>query len=141
MKAIAKTIAILVAVILLILALFLIAYLLLALFRIPPRSFPQADNELYWEYLYEPVPAGLKFVEPEAPPGLRYSSVPLLASTNLVFWEVIMCRADAKGHIHTSDGATLRLNLQWNEEAQEWQDLKLDVVRAGTNGVVIFKLP
>lgn len=134
-------IGIIVAIILLLLALFLIIYLLLALFRIAPRSFPAADNELYRPYLYEPIANAAKFLEPDAPEGMRFSSVPLLASTNLTVWEVVMCRVDTMGNIHAPDGTVLRLRGYWDEDAQEWRGLAPEVVKAGTNVVRIFRVP
>lgn len=134
-------IGILTAIILLLLALYLIVYLLLALFRIKPRSFPGADNELYHPYLYEPITNSAKWVEPDAPEGMRFSSVPLLASFDLTTWEVVMCRVDVNGGIHAPDGTVLRLHGYWDEDAQEWRGLAPEVVRAGTNAVGMFRLP
>lgn len=136
-----SAIGIIVAVILLLLALFLIIYLLLALLRLPVRALPKEGDELYSEYIFEPATSDSKWSEPQAPAGMRYRSVPLLTSTNLTTWEVVMCRVDASGVMHAPDGTVLRLDGEWSDELAQWVKLAPVVVCAGTNGAGMFRAP
>lgn len=136
-----SAIGILIAILLLLLALFLIIYLLMALFRVPIRAFPREADEIYAPYLYEPVTNSAKWSEPDAPAGMQWRSAPLLASTNLITWEVVMCRVDMNGGIHAPDGTVLRLEGEWSDELTQWVMLAPVVVRAGTNAVMMFRLP
>lgn len=133
-------IGILVAVILLLVLLFMLVYLLLTLLSLPERQLPR-EAEGYAEYLYEAVESAAKFAEPEAPEGMRYRSVPLMVSTNLVQWDYVLCRVDSKGVIHAPDSSALVLHGTWSESLGQWTEFFPVLIRAGTNATAFFRLP
>lgn len=133
-------IGILVAVILLLIVLFLLVYLLITLLSLPERQLPR-EAGAYAEFLYEPVESAAKFTEPEVPEGMRYKSVPLMVSTNLVQWDYVLCRVDSRGLIHAPDSSVLALHGTWSESLSQWTEFFPVLVRAGTNATTFFRLP